>query len=215
MTVAVIGHGRSPEGKRWGNRINTCSTVIRMWDWNWQVPMHEDFGLKYNYGLFVLTPKQFGAFTRQNMHTPDEGWLAYFGKPTSAELPPKTIKVDAGPWVTLGLELGGAGLGGTLTLTRGAVAALWAICNMALSRRVVLVGFDNVKKGVNQSIEDSFHPDYWKQFNSKFENAPEKYYPIGSAKTATHDMSVELPLLRQVASIYGVTLEFAEDVWSG
>lgn len=217
MTIAVIGHGRSPEGKRWGSKIDCCATVIRMWDYlPWQHPI--DHGTKYDYGLFVLTPKGLGVFTEHNRGTPNRGWLAYMGKPVSGRLPDRTTLVDPASWVALGQEMGGAGLSGRLTLTRGFVAAAWAITQARggyglQSEAVVLVGFDNVIAGLNQSIAESFHPEYWRLFNERFEGKLDKSYPIGTAKTETHDMSVELPLLKVLADQHKVDLWLAQDRW--
>lgn len=211
MTTVVIGHGRSPEDRHWGSKIDSCKKVVRMWDWQWQNPI--DYGNKYDYGLFVLTPKGLQVFTRHNQETPARAWLAYFGKPTSGLLPngvPVEI-VDTTPWVEIAQAMGGVGISGRLTLTRGCVAAAWAIANEP--SRVVLVGFDNVHCGINRPVEQSFCPEYWNLYLSRFKPDTEKVYPIGSAKTATHDMAVELPLLKQLAENYRVELVFAQDIW--
>jgi hypothetical protein len=216
MTTVVVGHGRSPEGKCWGSRIDNCKTVVRMWDWEWQDPI--DCGVKYDYGLFTMTPTGLRVFMEHNKRTPSRGWLAYFGKPTmlSGLLPNgKPVEVvDPAPWWRWAREMGGAGLSGRLTLTRGCVAAAWAIAHEP--RHVVLVGFDNVACGINQPIELSFNPVYWKLYNSRNNRAAgkmEKVYPIGTAQTETHDMAVELPLLRKLAELRKVELLFATDVW--
>lgn len=213
MTIAVIGHGRSPEGRGWGPRIDACSLVVRMWDNEWQ-PI-DDYGRHYDYGLFVLTPKGLFLFYKHNVRQPTQGWLAYYGKPTPGPLPSNTEVVDTAPWVGLAASMGGAGLSGRLTLTRGCTAAAWALTRAhALGEgRVILVGFDNVCLGVNQPIEDSFSPDYWSLYMSRFKPDTEKVYPIGSAKTATHDMEVELPLLRKLARDNRVGLSLAQEVW--
>jgi hypothetical protein len=211
--IAVIGHGRSPEGKSWGVGIDSCNTVIRCWDWQWQ-PV-EDYGGKYDYGLFMLTPKGLRLFQDFNARRPTRGWLAYMGKPTSGGLPDGTTLLDTSRWVQIAQEeFGGRGETNILTLTRGCVAAAWAIEYAIPNEPVVLVGFDNVKIGVNQPIDQSFCPEYWELYNSRF--APgkaEKTYPIGTARTATHDMSVEKPLLELLAKRNRAELRFAEDVW--
>jgi hypothetical protein len=106
----------------------------------------------------------------------------------------------------------GCGESGQLTLTRGCAAAAWAIEQKG-ANKVVLVGFDNVCLGINQPIEQSFCPDYWKLYMSRFAPNVEKVYPIGTAKTATHDMSVEKPFLEKWAKIHNVELCFAQEVW--
>jgi hypothetical protein len=214
MTIAVIGHGRSPEGRGWGSKIDSCSTVIRLWDWyGWQGVA--DYGEKYSYGLFVLTPKGLSAFTSYHKIVPARKWLAYLGKPVRGDLPngvPIEI-VDPSPWVAEAQAMGGAGLSGRLTLTRGFVAAAWALCCTPYPDNVVLVGFDNVKLGINQPIEKSFCPEYWKMFNSRFESKLDKSYPVGHSKTETHDMAVEAPLLFKLAGDRGLKLDYAEEIW--
>ena len=210
MTAVVIGHGRSPEGSYWGSRIDSCQTVVRMWDWTWQNPV--DYGEKYDYGLFVLTPKGLRIFTDFNRGTPSRGWLAYFGKPTSGVLPNgvRTEIVDTTRWCDICRGMGGAGLTGSLTLTRGCAAAAWAIEHY---KRVVLVGFDNVRCGVNRPIEQSFNPEYCSLYMSRFKPDTTKVYPIGSSKTATHDMAVEWSLLCHLAELNRVELLLANEVW--
>lgn len=211
MTTVVIGHGRSPEGQRWGSKIDSCKTVVRMWDWEWQNPC--DYGDKYDYGLFVLTPKGLRIFTDNNVGAPTRGWLAYFGKPTGGLLPNgvQTEIVDTTPWCEMAKQMGGAGLTGRLTLTRGCAAAAWAIEHEPT--RVILVGFDNVKCGINRPIEQSFCQEYWSLYMRRFKPDATKVYPIGLSKTATHDMAIELPLLRSLAEKRGVELLFANDIW--
>lgn len=212
MTFAIIGHGRSPEGGGYGSKIDACQTVVRMWDWQWQNPL--DYGEKYDYGLFVLTPRGLRIFTEHNTGKPSCSWLAYFGKPTAGVLPQPSEVVDTSPWCQIAQQMGGAGLSGRFTLTRGCAAACWAITQAkGKEKQVVLVGFDNVKCGINRPIELSFHPNYWASYNARFEKKIEKAYPIGGAKTMTHDMAVELPLMRMLSEQYGVELVFANDIW--
>lgn len=216
MTIAVIGHGRSPEGKGWGPLIDQCNIVVRMWDCEWQAP--EDYGVKYDYGMFVLTPKGLRMFVENRVKEPTQAYLAYMGKPVPAEaikdIQHNTEFVDTRKWVQLAEAQGGRGLNPdkTLTLTRGTAAACWA-CEHSPNGTVFLVGFDNVKKGINQTIQESFSPAYWDLYMSRFKPNVEKVYPVGGAKTATHDMSVEASLIKHVADSCGVTLHYAEDFW--
>lgn len=212
--LAVIGHGRSPEGQLWGSRIDCCDTVIRMWDCDWQpIP---DYGTKYDYGLFSITPKGMTVWAKHNVRKPTRGWLGMKGKPTNGKLPELTRVVDPAPWEQAARDMGAAGLSGKLTLTRGCMAACWAITQAGHPDNrgeVVLVGFDNVKCGINQPIEQSFSPVCWDQYKERFPVDKEKFYPIGGAKTATHDMKYEWPLLRFLADNYGVRVRFAQDIW--
>lgn len=211
MTTVVIGHGRSPEGRWWGNKIDSCQTVIRMWDWLWQDEI--DYGSKYDFGLFVLTPKGLSIFNQHNKMYPRRAWLAYFGKPTTGSLPngAPVLMVDTTSWCEQAMQMGGCGLTGRLTLTRGCAAAAWAIANQ--KGPVVLVGFDNVRYGINRPIEQSFNPKYWQLYMDRFKPDTTKVYPIGGSKTNTHDMAVEFKLLSKLAWENQVELQFAEDVW--
>lgn len=218
MTIAVIGHGRSPEGKGWGSKIDECSHVVRMWDWHpWQHP--RDYGERYDYGLFVLTPKGLFMFWKHNQRQPKRGWLAYFGKPTAGPLPYPVEVLRNTEWNEHAESLGGAGESGKFTLTRGAAAAMWAIeqhkgwRHSLCMNKVVLVGFDNVCLGVNQPIDQSFCPEYWNLYMSRFKPDVEKVYPLGASKTATHDMSFEKGFLQSTAKLHSVELSFAQDVW--
>jgi len=187
-----------------------------MWDWyGWQ--RAKDYGEHYDYGLFVLTPKGVHIFNTENSRCPRKGWLAYLGKPVSPDsLPSRVVAwmevVDTKEWCQFAQgTLGGAGLTGRLTLTRGCAAAAWGISKRPDS--VVLVGCDNVRLGTNQAIEASFCPEYWDTYMRRFSPNVEKVYPIGVPQTATHDMRVELPLLEHLAKKFDVKLEFAEEVW--
>lgn len=212
MTIAVIGHGRSPEGKRWAKHIDACTTVVRMWDWQWQHPA--DYGTKYDYGLFVLTPKGLSIFMQHNKQVPARGWLAYNGKPVPGKLPggvPVEL-LDNPRWHKEIKSTGGAGESGEFSLTRGGAAALWAIENRS-GDDVVLVGFDNVCLGVNQSIEDSFNPAYWKLYMDRFKPEVEKVYPLGTSKTATHDLLAEKQYILGAAIRCDVKVLLAQHVW--
>jgi hypothetical protein len=92
--------------------------------------------------------------------------------------------------------------------------AAWAIEHAGKGEEVILVGFDNVLCGINKPIEESFCPEYWAMQSLYWdEKKTDKIYPVGEAKTATHDMSVEKPLLEALASSNNVPLKFAQEVW--
>jgi hypothetical protein len=73
VLTAVIGHGRSPEGRGWAPRIDACDVVVRMWDWHWQ---SADYGTKYDYGLFEVHWTILQNFQAHNQRTPAMGWIA-------------------------------------------------------------------------------------------------------------------------------------------
>lgn len=219
MRIAVIGHGRSPEGKKWGCKIDSCTLVVRMWDWiPWQSA--EDYGVRYDYGLFVVTNKGLMDFYRYNKQDPRISWLGYMGKPTKLKVPENTQCLHMDAWLTQARSMGAVGDNGNLTLTRGTAAALWSIERASYARtsdirRVLLVGFDNVKAGIHKPIEESFCPEYWNSYleRANAKGKVDKVYPINTAKTATHDLSVERDLLFNWANKFAVNLCFAEDCW--
>lgn len=211
--IAVIGHGRSPEGKRWAANIDDCDQVVRMWNWDWQP--EAGYGRKYDHGLFTITPKGIAMWERYNARQPTGMWLGYVSKPaTIPDAMRNCYIIYTDTWVAEAMNMGGVGLSGVLTLTRGTVAAAWAIsCTQIRGRLdVVLVGFDNVKAENNRPPDESFCPEYWRMYR-RFTPDIEKVYPWEQPQTATHDMRVEKKFLQQLAQKCGVGLHFAEDVW--
>lgn len=215
MFTVVVGHGRSPEGRGWGKLIDSADRVVRMWDWSeWQAPA--DYGMDYTHGVFVLTRKQIEIFWEHNKAWPTVGWLAFLGKPTGGLLPNNTTLIDPTPWTKLAQErFGGAGIRGTLTLTRGTQAACWALDTSGPGDQVVLVGFDNVVRRTNMEVEAAFCPAYWKLYNDRFPNKDEKVYvyPPNQPLTNTHDMRVESPLLHLYAEKRQIKFAFAQNIW--
>lgn len=208
--VAIIGHGRSPEDKAWGTMINGCDVVVRMWDWTWQ--QYNDYGDKYDYGLFTISPADIPVFWQRKGRPPAFGWLGYNLVPFSCKLPMRTTKIDQARWIEFARRLGGASTTETLHLTRGTVAACWAIENLDASS-IVLVGFDNVYAGVHLPWQDAFSPEYSEvYFGHKSINRSKKY-PADQRQSVTHDMAIERPLLLNRAKLFGVELQFAQDVW--
>src|ERR1044072_2888538 len=127
-TIAIIGHGRSPEGTGWGPRIDACDCVIRMWDCHWQNPA--DFGRRYDIGFFEVHPSLLPKFKTHNKRKPRLGWLGSLLLATPKEiLPDRTELVDQSPWNEVGHYFGGKGMTGRLQFTRGTIATLWAIEN--------------------------------------------------------------------------------------
>lgn len=206
--IAVIGHGRSPEGKGWGGRINAC-TVIRMWDWCWQA--RDDYGSRYDYGLFEAHPAMMRTFYENNRADPDKGWVASaLFAPERCRLPKNTQLVDQAPWNALGKRLGGKGQTGRLQFTRGTIATCWAIETLAKrGDRIVLVAFDNIRVGRALPLDEAFSKAYQANpgtfsFSSYLENA---------TKYGNHDYAIELPVMRHLAARHGVEIAFAQDIW--
>lgn len=209
--IAIIGHGRSAEGKRWRGHIDHCDLVVRMWDWQWQAP--DDYGTKYDFGLFEIAAGQMERFYKFNKRQPRRGWLASFlWRPGNAvTLPAKTEIIDQRRWTWIGTSVfGGMGTKGKLEFTRGTVAACWAIECAQPGDTVILVGFDNVQAGMALPIETSFAPEYRSEPSSFHFDG----YLEGQQKYGNHDFAAEWPVMDYIAERRGVRLRFAHDEWA-
>ena len=211
-TVVVVGHGLTPEGKGWGSKIDACDVVIRMWNWApWQNA--HDYGVRYDYGFYEISPTEMNRLYTHNCRTPKYGWVATrLRKPFEGELLPDTEVVDSSRWEREAMAMGGLGLKGNLILTRGVRMAAWAMERLSVGDRMVLVGFDNVYTGRTLSSKEGFP--------QVFIDCPAGY-PMhrydSAVQTATklgnHDYAVEGPFLAKVAARTGVDLVHAQDCW--
>lgn len=210
MLIAIIGHGRSPEGRRWASRIDACDTVIRMWDWTWQD--RADYGSRYDYGLIEIAPTLLDQVRRHNKAVPSKGWIGsqlHCGN-RRVSPPLRTEIIDQRRWTRIGRAMGGIGKTGRLELTRGAVAACWAIENSEIRDKIVLVGFDNLQRGIALPLEEAFAPVY---------RANEGSYPFAGyigdvTKFGNHDYAIEWPLLQALARLHAVEIVFADQAWT-
>lgn len=206
MAIVVIGHGRSPEGRGWGEKIDAC-TVIRCWDWEWQ--SLADYGERYDYGVLALIPFSIRPFLETTKSMPAVGWLGYARArdPIDMSRLPKMQIIDQRYRDLAVKELGAKP---SFNLTRGCAAACWAID--AADDSVVLVGFDNLKVRKALELEDAF-PDpvkeNWDQWHPGWRG---KLY--NTHRQGSHDIAVERPLLEHLARDRGVKLNFAEEIWS-
>lgn len=74
---------------------------------------------------------------------------------------------------------------------------------------VVLVGFDNIHRGLSLDLNHAFAPEYQKNLGTfTFAN-----YRGGQTKAGNHDFSIERPVMEHLAKERGVKLVFAQDVW--
>src|ERR1044072_6856418 len=188
----VVGHGLSPKGRNWGHIID-CGRyhIVRMWNYHWQDK--EDYGERYDWGYFEISPVEMKRFFKHNCRTPQEGWLASTVKDYDGPLPSGlTEHIDPANqrWVQAAMQLGGHGEGNKqLKLTRGVRAAAWAI--EYSFKRVILVGFDNVRAGISLSIEEGFPP----ACIACPAGFPFRTYEGGKVRYSSHDYSVEWPFL--------------------
>jgi hypothetical protein len=208
--IAIIGHGRSPEGRGWGPVIDACDIVIRMWDWHWQDP--KDYGIKYDYGVFEAHPTMMTHFNKHRERTPARGWVASVLMRTKPDLlPPCTVTVDQNRvWVRRGRQLGGQGVSGRLQFSRGIVATLWAIEQARKDDQIVLVGFDNVHTGKTLTVEDGF-PEVYRKAPSTFTF---RGYIEGVRRYGNHDFGIERPLIELLAEENKIHIGFAQDLWT-
>lgn len=209
--VVVIGHGRTPQGRKWGARIDAVPTVVRMWNWAWQDPI--DYGIKYTQGFYEINTTEMARFHRHNVRTPKDHWVATMlssnvgPKKYEGPLPSPTVLASSVGWEATGRLLGGGGEKGRLVLTRGVRAACWAIQQAPVM--VILVGFDNVRCRTGLSIEHGFHPACVTH-PSTF---PFRDYVGGSPKYRNHDYSVEEDVLLMLAKKHDVVVHHAQDIW--
>lgn len=204
QTIAVIGHGRTPVGRGWGEAIDGCDLVMRMWDCHWQD--EGDYGVRYDVGYYELSPKQMSRMKFYNDRTPSKYWVAGLLK-TTTDAQPNTKEILMGDWIKLGLELGGVGTTGKLKLTRGCAAACWAITALE-PKQVILVGFDNIATGLALSPKEGF-PDVYAALPS----TSWKSYVGGGTKYHNHDYVAEGSILKTLAAKHQVRLVHAQDVW--
>lgn len=209
--TAIIGHGRSAEGRRWGARIDRCSMVVRMWDCHWQPAI--DYGTRYDVGLFEIGNGLVERFQQFKRKTPDRFWLASFLWRVSKgfAMPPMTEVIDQRRWTEIGMrEFGGIGTRGKLQFTRGTIAACWAIEAASRGDTIMLVGFDNVLAAKALPIEQGFSPAYRAE-PSTFHFGG---YAEGEVRYGNHDFSVELPVMMHLAQQRGVRIAFAQQEWA-
>ena len=182
-----------------------------MWNWHWQ--SSDDYGTRYDIGLIETHSKVMKQWREHNCSTPCIGWIAsklHQGRAATA-LPAPHLIVDQDVWLKGdGRACHGVGVTGVWQLTRGGVAACWAIGQAPPGTRVVLVGFDVIKAGVAPALDEAFSPGY--QVSGGFWGV-DGFTP-GATKEGNHDYPAERRLIELLATRRGgVRLEFAEDVW--
>ncbi len=205
--TVIIGHGRSPERRGWGARIDAAPRVIRMWNWDWQDPA--DYGARYDLGIIETHAKVLRQWRECNARMPALGWLASMllcDLETYCLLPRPCETIDQECWTRQG---DGAGEHGEWQLTRGGIAACWAIDHSDPGGEIVLVGFDNIRAGVALAPDAAFapvyqrHPGFWGMAG----------YREGATKEGNHDYAGERRLLAKLSAARGVSLWLAEDIW--
>lgn len=211
QTFAIIGHGRSPEGRGWGERINAANHVVRMWNWHWQEPA--DLGTRYDTGLLEVHKLTIRDWRRHNKHQPAAGWIASLLNPyreMTRELPKDCLLLDQDTFMRqMPRAERGVGETGVWQLTRGGIAACWALSRAREGDEMILVGFDVIKAGIALPVADAFSPDY---VNSGGFFGMGAYVP-GKTKEGNHDYEAERRLIEFLAARAAVKVHFAEEIW--
>lgn len=183
-----------------------------MWNWHWQDSA--DYGTRYDWGLIEVHKSIVAQWREHNQREPAKGWLAsllqrYRGMvsevPGDAYLISQELYLRQPPRAQWGV-----GETGSWQLTRGGVAACWAIANAAREGdTVVLVGFDVIKAGIAAPVADAFSPEYMASAGFFGMGC----YVPGKTKEGNHDYPAERRLIEFLAARHAVTLRFAEDIW--
>lgn len=183
-----------------------------MWDWHWQPPA--DYGTRYDFGLIETPAKFMRSWAEHNQRQPAIGWIAskLFGRFAYNDMPKMTEVVDQREWVrSEGHDIGGVGELGKWELTRGGIAACWAIVNSKAGDSVVLVGCDFLRDGVTLPADQAFAPVYIANPGSWGLAG----YVAGVSKSGNHDFPAERTLIERMAAKRRVTVAFAQDAWTG
>jgi hypothetical protein len=204
--TVIIGHGRSPEGKGWGEKIDAADVVIRMWDCGWQ--SEEDYGTKYDFGFYEIAPGLTEKVVQFRKREPSRAWIGSLLFKRGKVLP-YTFQVDQTEWNNRCRRMGGIGKTGRLQFTRGTIAACWAITQLEEGDAVVLVGYDVIRVGITPKVEEAFSPEYRRNPGTFSFNG----WVADQTKFGNHDYAIERPFLESMATSRGISLYFAQDVW--
>lgn len=210
--ITVIGHGRSPEGRGWGSLIDQSRMTVRLWNCDWQAPA--DYGTRYDWGLIETHKKVLRQFRAHNKRHPSKGWIAsklYCTRDVLAMMPNGAVVIDQDQWLRQeGRAVKGCGEKGVWQLTRGGIAACWAITRSIPGDILVLVGFDIIRAGVAPTAAEAFSPTY--QAHPGFWGLDG--FTAGATKEGNHDYPAERALIMKVAERRGgAKVVFAQDYW--
>lgn len=182
-----------------------------MWNWHWQDAA--DYGTRYDWGLIEVHKSIIEQWREHNQHRPAKGWLGSMlmrYRNMINELPTDAVIINQEAYIRQPRrEDWGVGETGVWQLTRGGVAACWAISNAKEGDMVVLVGFDVIKAGIAAPVDEAFSPEYMASAGFFGMGA----YVAGKTKEGNHDYPAERRLLEFLAARWAVKLHFAEDVW--
>lgn len=211
--TAVIGHGGSVTGRRWGAWIDQHHRVVRMWENAWQDA--GDYGALYTHGIIETHPAILRRFYVMNQRQPSVGWVASYLEQfdrypgTGRKIPPRTETVDQRQWIAdpqLGGKIGGRGEREAWELTRGGFAGMWAIMTSAVGDIVNMIGCDNLRGGIALPVDEAFPAAYRRDpATASFGD-----YVVGAERTGNHHFAAERDLLELYAQKRMVSLRWAE-----
>lgn len=183
----VVGHGPSPAGRGWGERIDSAEIVIRMSNCSWQDPV--DYGERYDYGLLGLLNKHGKLIEREpDPRQPDEAWVTYDWMRALAPKEWRGVPCLPSCADTLVKMVGGR-REPDFRLTKGCAAACWTIVHIA-PVSLALIGCDMLLDGrPTQPINPPQYP--WSR----------------SARRRYHDHAAETKLIRRLALAFDVGIE--------
>lgn len=212
MQTIVIGHGKSPDGRGWGSRIDSAQRVVRMWNWHWQSPA--DHGTRYDWGLLEVHKLSMRDWKEHNQAKPQSGWIASLllkYRDMQKDLPDTARVVDQRQWLQmLPHNHQGCGATGQWQLTRGGIAACWAVMSAREGDEVILVGCDNLRAGVALPLEEAFG-DAYRADPVSWSFAD---YQGGVTKYGNHDFPAERKLIEFLGIRGSVAVGFAQDAWA-
>jgi hypothetical protein len=210
LTV-VVGHGRSPEGKGWGPRIDAAGCVVRMWNHGWQDPA--DYGSRYDYGLHETHRSVLLQWRKHCTRHPTKAYVVSIlerYRNYEADFPAGSIFIDQYNWLRQeGKAIKGIGETGKWELTRGSIAACWAITRAKHDETIILSGFDNVYGGRALPTDAAFSAAY----QADPAAWPMDDYGPGKTKNGNHDFPAERRLIELMARRKGIVLHFSQDIW--
>lgn len=187
--ITVIGHGKSPQGMKWGADIQEASPVLRMHDYGWQNV--RDYGSRTDYIVWP-GPWRPGKVTANASGRPSVAWLCYtFGR--AHDIP---AHFNGKPVIQIDLRWACERLS-PFVPTRGTAGVLMAI---ALGVKTIrLVGFDSIRSG---RITDYAKGAGWLKDGQK----------VGDRSNARHDYQAERELILSHAGESNVVLTFWGEV---
>jgi len=195
ISVAIIGHGSSIEGRGYGKFIDSNDIVIRMAECDWQ--NHTDYGIKYDIGVFAEGPSKSWAENSQRIPKL-EYWYYRMDKNIRNEedvmskfKDRQTRELRNSVWQYVKHLKPG------FHFSRGTAAVISA-AKLYHPVEISLFGFDSVINGTNEKTGSKHHPDLLTQY------LPSDYHLPRNGNT--HDWESEKNLMQTLSSTKAVAI---------